>query len=107
MLGYAVGASREVTESMTMLEQSTRHGFGVVATCALVAWASTKPFEFNPQEYSANPMELKGKKGMSGFAAMEELNLNCDVERAHGRLAMAGFAGTALVELILHRGVFG
>ena len=38
-------------------------------------------------------MNLKGKRGMSGFLAMEALNLNCGVERAHGRMAMVGFAG--------------
>ena len=110
MVGYAVGASREATEATTMFAQTTtglRSAMEILVVACVVAWASVKPFEFNPQEYDRNPMNLKGKSGMSGFLAMEALNLNCDVERAHGRMAMVGFAGTALIELVLGRGVFG
>ena len=107
MVGYAVGATREVTEATTMAAQTRAGLFDALVVAGVVAWASVKPFEFNPQEYDRNPMNLKGKRGMSGFLAMEALNLNCDVERAHGRMAMVGFAGTALIELVLGRGVFG
>ena len=107
MVGYAVGATREVTEATTMAAQTRAGLFAALVVVGVVAWASVKPFEFNPQEYDRNPMNLKGKRGMSGFLAMEALNLNCDVERAHGRMAMVGFAGTALIELVLGRGVFG
>ncbi len=107
MVGYAVGATREATEATTMAAQTRAGLFDILVVGGVVAWASVKPFEFNPQEYDRNPMNLKGKRGMSGFLAMEALNLNCDVERAHGRMAMVGFAGTALLELVLGRGVFG
>lgn len=107
MVGYAVGATREATEATTMAAQTRAGLFDILVVVGVVAWASVKPFEFNPQEYDRNPMNLKGKRGMSGFLAMEALNLNCDVERAHGRMAMVGFAGTALLELVLGRGVFG
>ena len=107
MVGYAVGATREVTEATTMAAQTGTGAMEALVCVCVVAWASVKPFEFNPQEYDRNPMNLKGKRGMSGFLAMEALNLNCDVERAHGRMAMVGFAGTALLELVLGRGVFG
>lgn len=107
MVGYAVGAMREATEATTMAAQTGTGAMEALVCVCVVAWASVKPFEFNPQEYDRNPMNLKGKSGMSGFLAMEALNLNCDVERAHGRMAMVGFAGTALIELVLGRGVFG
>ena len=107
MVGYAVGASREATEATTMAAQTQTGAIDILVCVCVVAWASVKPFEFNPQEYDRNPMNLKGKSGISGFLAMEALNLNCDVERAHGRMAMVGFAGTALIELVLGRGVFG
>tara|TARA_B100000073_G_scaffold332832_1_gene323690 strand:+ start:245 stop:979 length:735 start_codon:yes stop_codon:yes gene_type:complete len=107
MVGYAVGATREATEATTMAAQTGTGAMEALVCVCVVAWASVKPFEFNPQEYDRNPMNLKGKSGMSGFLAMEALNLNCDVERAHGRMAMVGFAGTALIELVLGRGVFG
>ena len=108
MVGYAVGATREATEATTTFAAATpRSAMEILVVACVVAWASVKPFEFNPQEYDRNPMNLKGKSGMSGFLAMEALNLNCDVERAHGRMAMVGFAGTALIELVLGRGVFG
>ena len=108
MAGYAIGASREVTEGATMLEQLGReHAFGTMIICAAIGWASVAPFEFNPQEYEANPKGLMEKKGMSGFAAMEELNLNATVEETHGRLAMCGFVGTALVELVTRAPIFG
>lgn len=108
MAGYAIGASREVTEGATMLEQLGRdHLIGTMIICAAIGWASVAPFAFNPQEYEANPKGLMEKKGMSGFAAMEELNLNAMVEETHGRLAMCGFIGTALVELVIRAPVFG
>ncbi len=107
MVGYAVGAMREATEATTMAAQTGTGATDALVCVCVIAWASVKPFEFNPQEYDRNPMNLKGKSGMSGFLAMEALNLNCDVERAHGRMAMVGFAGTALIELVLGRGVFG
>ena len=108
MAGYAIGASREATEGATMLEQLGRdHLIGTMILCAAIGWASVAPFEFNPQEYEANPKGLVEKKGMSGFAAMEELNLNAMVEETHGRLAMCGFVGTALVELATRAPVFG
>ena len=108
MAGYAIGASREATEGATMLEQLGRdHLIGTMILCAAIGWASVAPFEFNPQEYEANPKGLMEKKGMSGFAAMEELNLNAMVEETHGRLAMCGFVGTALVELVTRAPVFG
>lgn len=107
MAGYAIGASREVTERATMLEQLGRdHLIGTMIICAAIGWASVAPFAFNPQEYEANPKGLMEKKGMSGFAAMEELNLNAMVEETHGRLAMCGFIGTALVELVIRAPVF-
>ena len=108
MAGYAIGASREVTEGATMLEQLGQdHLIGTMIICAAIGWASVAPFGFNPQEYEANPKGLMEKKGMSGFAAMEELNLNAMVEETHGRLAMCGFIGTALVELVTRAPVFG
>ena len=107
MVGYAVGATREATEATTFARMTPRSAMEILVVACVVAWASVEPFEFNPQEYDRNPMNLKGKSGMSGFLAMEALNLNCDVERAHGRMAMVGFAGTALIELVLGRGVFG
>ena len=107
MVGYAVGTMREATEATTMAAQTGTGATDALVCVCVVAWASVKPFDFNPQEYDRNPMNLKGKSGMSGFLAMEALNLNCDVERAHGRMAMVGFAGTALIELVLGRGVFG
>lgn len=108
MAGYAIGASREVTEGATMLEQLGRdHLIGTMIICAAIGWASVAPFGFNPQEYEANPKGLMEKKGMSGFAAMEELNLNAMVEETHGRLAMCGFLATCVVELVIRGPVFG
>ena len=80
----------------------------VALVVVLIAWASTQPFEFNPQcEYEANPESLRGKTGISGFLAYEKLNLNVDVERANGRAAMVGFAVVvALESLVLHHGLF-
>jgi hypothetical protein len=108
MAGYAIGAQIEAQSGATLANQASTAtgGFVAVALCCLIAWASISPFEFNPQEYGADPNGLKEKKGMSGFLAMEALNLNPDVERAHGRLAMVGFVGTALVEAALGRSVF-
>ena len=108
MAGYAIGAQIEAQSGATLASQASTAtgGFVAVALCCLIAWASISPFEFNPQEYGADPNGLKEKKGMSGFLAMEALNLNADVERVHGRLAMVGFVGTALVEAALGRSVF-
>jgi len=100
MMGYAVGASREVTEQLSYADQLFAHAFGTVVVCGAIAWASVKPFEFNPQEYDADPRSLDGKKGMSGFLAMDELNFNVDVERLNGRACMVGIVGTMLVEAV-------
>jgi len=100
MVGYAVGASREVTEQLSYADQVFAHAFGTVVVCGAIAWASVKPFEFNPQEYNADPRSLDGKKGMSGFLAMEALNFNVDVERLNGRACMVGIVGTMLVEAV-------
>ena len=43
---------------------------------------------------------------MSGFLCMDELNFKPDVELYHGRLAMMGIVGTALIELIKGSPVF-
>ncbi len=100
MAGYAVGASREVTEQLSYGDQLLVHAFGTAVVCGAIAWASVKPFEFNPQEYDADPQSLDGKKGMSGFLAMEALNFNVDVERLNGRACMVGIVGTMLVEAV-------
>ena len=100
MAGYAVGASREVTEQLSYGDQLLVHAFGTAVVCGAIAWASVKPFEFNPQEYDADPQSLDGTKGMSGFLAMEALNFNVDVERLNGRACMVGIVGTMLVEAV-------
>ena len=60
MVGYAVGATREATEATTMAAQTRAGLFAALVVVGVVAWASVKPFEFNPQEYDRNPMNLKG-----------------------------------------------
>lgn len=100
MAGYAIGASREAAEGVGYVEQLSRHGFSTGLVCIAIAWASIKPFEFNPQEYEANPTSLDGKKGLSGFLVVEALNFNAGVERLNGRACMVGLVGTSLLELI-------
>lgn len=106
MAGYAVGASREAAEGLTYVEQLGAHAFSAALICAAIAWASVKPFEFNPQEYDADPSSLDGKKGMSGFLVMDELNFNASAERANGRACMVGIVGTALVEAVFGSTIF-
>ena len=108
-MGYAALPASEMSANAdAWTRATTTDAFAVVALVALVTWASTAPFAFNPQsEYEANPESLRGKTGVSGFLAYEALNLNVDVERLHGRLAMLAFATTvALERLVLHRGVW-
>ena len=89
-LGYAFGASCEVTDHETYFQQFGSHGFAFLFWTAAVTWASIMPFQFNPQgEYIADPSSLEGKEGLSGFLAMDELNLKPAVELVHGRMVGA------------------
>lgn len=108
MLGFAIGAQVEAGAGgdATLIAQLQDNVVGVVLMTTLVCWASIAPFKFNPQEYDADPASLAGKTGMSGFLCMTELNLKPDVELLHGRLAMMGIVGTALVELFKGSPVF-
>lgn len=109
MIGCATLPTVEITAGGDAWTRATTTDAPVVVgVVALVAWASTAPFEFNPQsEYGADPETLREKTGVSGFLAYEQLNLNVDVERAHGRLAMLAFAAVvALESAVTHRGLW-
>ena len=81
MTGMAMLPTEEILKGGDALGRVFGEDFIRVAlVVVLIAWASTQPFEFNPQgEYEANPESLRGKTGISGFLAYEKLNLNVDV----------------------------
>jgi len=109
MIGWATLPTMEIISGGDAWTRATTTDAPLVAgVVALVAWASTQPFEFNPQsEYGADPETLREKTGVSGFLAYEKLNLNVDVERAHGRLAMLAFAVVvALERAVTHHGLW-
>ena len=61
MVGLSIGATVEVTQHVSLLEQVPHSLVQLALLGGSIIYASTKPFEFNPQNgYNANPQSLEG-----------------------------------------------
>ena len=108
MVGLSIGASVEVTQHMTLLEQVPHSLVQLALLGGSIIYASTKPFEFNPQNgYNANPESLEGIRDTPGMLVVEKCNFTPKVEMAHGRIAMTAFTILCLIELISGKPFFG
>ena len=108
MVGLSIGASVEVTQHMTLLEQVAHSLVQLALLGGSIIYASTKPFEFNPQNgYNANPESLEGIRDTPGMLVVEKCNFTPKVEMAHGRIAMTAFTILCLIELISGKPFFG
>ena len=108
MVGLSVGATVEVTEHVSLLEQVPHSLVQLALLGVSIIYASTKPFEFNPQNgYNANPQSLEGIRDTPGMLVVEKCNFTPKVEMAHGRIAMTAFTLLCLIELISGKPFFG
>ena len=108
MVGLSIGASVEVTQHMTLLEQVPHSLVQLALLGGSIIYASTKPFEFNPQNgYNANPESLEGIRDTPGMLVVEKCNFTPKVEMAHGRIAMTAFTILCLIDLISGKPFFG
>ena len=93
---------------MTLLEQVPHSLVQLALLGGSIIYASTKPFEFNPQNgYNANPESLEGIRDTPGMLVVEKCNFTPKVEMAHGRIAMTAFTILCLIELISGKPFFG
>jgi hypothetical protein len=108
MVGLSIGATVEVTEHVSLLEQVPHSLVQLALLGGSIIYASTKPFEFNPQNgYNANPQSLEGIRDTPGMLVVEKCNFTPKVEMAHGRIAMTAFTFLCLIELISGKPFFG
>ena len=108
MVGLSIGASVEVTQHLSLLEQVPHSLVQLALLGGAIIYASTKPFEFNPQNgYNANPESLEGIRDTPGMLVVEKCNFTPSVEMTHGRIAMTAFTLLCLIELISGKPFFG